>query len=138
MCTNFFPPTLYHTQTRETILSECNGLISGISKSSTTFTGNSAENQAGPLRAVPRPMQGTRGLSLVKTRHMKSAVGRDMPSTGCVLLSIEVCSQIQVASTFLQFQEQTDPMFNSIKYRQYFISANYESGSGLGVLRTRR
>lgn len=41
MCTNFFPPTSYHTQTRETILSGCNGLVSGISKSSTTCTGNS-------------------------------------------------------------------------------------------------
>lgn len=41
MCTNFFPPTSYHTQTRETILSGCNDLVSGISKSSTTCIGNS-------------------------------------------------------------------------------------------------
>lgn len=88
MCTNFFPPTSYHTQTRETILSGCNGLVSGISKSSTIAQETLTENQAGPLREVPRTWQHAWGVSLVE-RWSHEISSRDMVHPACDTVSFQ-------------------------------------------------
>lgn len=103
MCTNFFPPTSYHTQTRETILSGCNGLVSGISKSSTTCTGNSdwkpgraPQSSTQDVATCPRVESGYEMVtwnqqwehSTPSERHMTSfLVNRGLqPDSGCLYL----------------------------------------------------